>query len=129
MRHAGESVAAISAGLRKLGVDVSDEALRLWLNRELGHKPMRRRKLQVMRAAREPDTHSLVAANPEPTATVSTTRAAADSVRADLPQTAEPAPAIRPSSLILPGETPLQALRRRLAALDTERAAKVQAPN
>jgi len=33
-------------------------------------------------------------------------------------------PPVRQSSLILPGETPLQALRRRLAALDVEKAAK-----
>jgi len=125
LRRDGDSVEVLATALRGLGVAISDEALRLWLNRELGHMPIKRRKTRV-RFDRRAATPSLpvaspvaVTATPLPAAIVAT--ASADT---GVPQAAATHSAGRPSSLILPGETAMQAMRRRLAALDAAKAGK-----
>ena len=123
LRRAGESVAVLCTGLRGLGVEISDEALRQWLNRELGHKPTRRRKVGMKFDRRGLDTISLVAAQAERTTTTLPAAVTnADPAETEFPpETASGAPD-QPSSLILPGETPLQAFHRRLAALGAAQA-------
>jgi len=49
LRQAGESVGSLVGGLRAMGVAIGHETLRLWLNRELGHKPVKRRKTRAKR--------------------------------------------------------------------------------
>lgn len=44
LRQEGMSVGALMGGLRELGVEIGHETLRLWLRRELGSKPVKRRK-------------------------------------------------------------------------------------
>ena len=44
LRRDGDSVEVLATALRGLGVDISAEALRLWLNRQLPRKRMKRGK-------------------------------------------------------------------------------------
>jgi hypothetical protein len=44
LRQGGASIESLVGGLRLLGVEVGRETIRLWLNRELGLKPAKRRK-------------------------------------------------------------------------------------
>lgn len=123
LRREGDSVEVLATALRGLGVEISDEALRLWLNRELGHKPARRRKVRL-RFSRNVSEPSPVGGAPAERTAVALPAAgiAAGSVRTEpLPKSLDSAPE-RPSALILPGETPLQAFRRRLAALGAAQA-------
>ena len=118
LRRDGDSVEVIAVALRGLGVEISAEALRQWLNRELGHKTIRRRKVRLRIDPRGFDASSLGTAQAERTApTLPATVTNADSANTQpLPEPTGCVPA-RPSSLILPGETPSQAMHRRLAAL------------
>jgi len=123
LRRAGDSVEVLAIALRGLGVDISPEALRLWLNRELGHKPVRRRKVRLRfdRHAVEPSastaSHVARIAAAVPVAVVSAV--APHTERPPEPRGGVP---VKPSSLILPGETPKQALDRRLAEMSAARA-------
>ena len=123
LRRAGDSVEVLAIALRGLGVDISPEALRLWLNRELGHKPVRRRKVRLRfdRHAVEPSastaSHVARISAAVPVAVVSAV--APHTERPPEPRGGVP---VKPSSLILPGETPKQALDRRLAEMSAARA-------
>jgi hypothetical protein len=123
LRQAGESVAAIRTGLRGLGIEISDEALRLWLNRELGHKSVRRRRPRATPVASDRNGElPLVGGTGTPIQSVPI---------ADVAVTAESetrlsvahTPVPQGTSLIRPGETPWAAMQRRLAALGAEQAA------
>ena len=116
MRAAGESVAALAGGLRLMGIEIGHETLRLWLNRELGRKPRGRRKTRATSIASVPPPRS-PAGNPVATPVGSSAAPAveASAPKADHgPEPIKTAP-VRQSSLIRPGETPLEAFRRRLA--------------
>ena len=123
LRRAGDSVEVLAIALRGLGVDISPEALRLWLNRELGHKPVRRRKVRLRfdRHALDPiaplASHGARSAAALPTAVVS----AVAHQTVPPPELCGGVP-IKSSSLIRPGETPKQAMDRRLAAMSAARA-------
>jgi hypothetical protein len=122
LRQAGESVGSLVGGLRLMGVEVGHETLRLWLNRKLGRKPARRNKPRVVTAS---PAHVAEALSGEHTDKPSVNPPTV-TVAPDVAPPIEPGKAsqpVRQSSLIRPGETPLQALRRRLAALDAEKAA------
>lgn len=123
LRRAGDSVEVLAIALRGLGVDISAEALRLWLNRELGHKPVRRRKVRLRfdSHALDPSTST---ASPVAQVAAAMPVAVASAVAAHterVPESSGRMP-IEPSSLILAGETPKQALDRRLAAMSAARA-------
>lgn len=123
LRRAGDSVEVLAIALRELGVDISPEALRLWLNRQLGHKPVRRRKVRLRfdRRTIEPSASLALqgarsgAALPTPVASA----AADQTMRPPEPSGIVP---LKPSSLILTGETPKQAMDRRLAAMSAVQA-------
>ncbi len=127
LRRDGESVAAICSGLRRMGVEISDEALRLWLNRELGHKPVKRRKRRVKpvgadRTMASPDVGGMETRGRSVPISETTVAGVSES-RLSVADT----PVSLGTSLIRPGETPLQALHRRLAALDPGKAAAIAA--
>jgi hypothetical protein len=108
----------LAIALRGLGVGISAEALRLWLNRELGHKPVRRRRARMQITKRGAGATSPANALPERTATaLPAAPTAAEGATTELPPKLTNRGSDRPSALILPGETPLQAFERRLAAL------------
>lgn len=123
LRRAGDSVEVLAIALRGLGVEISAEALRLWLNRELGHKPVRRRKVRLRFHCHALDpsaptaSHVARIAAAVPVAVVSTV--ADQTARPPEPSGIVP---LKPSSLILSGETPKQAMDRRLAAMSAARA-------
>jgi hypothetical protein len=50
----GESVGSLAGGLRELGISIGHETLRLWLNRELGRKPAKRKKRTKATALSQP---------------------------------------------------------------------------
>jgi hypothetical protein len=126
LRQAGESVGSLVGGLRLIGIAIGHETLRLWLNRELKHTPPRRKKARRLPAdsaltvevpfggmtARRSDENILA-----PSGTKTAVAAAAS-----LPTEPEKTAPVRRSSLTLPGETPYEALRRRLAVLDAQKA-------
>ncbi len=118
LRREGDSVEVLATALRGLGVEISAEALRLWLNRQLGHKPIRRRKVRLRfdRTVTEPSP--VGGATAERTAVaLPVATSTADFVTTELPPKLTNCGSDRPSSLILPGETPMQTFQRRLAAL------------
>lgn len=130
MRREGAPVEALAKGLRGLGVRISDESLRLWLNHELGHKPARRRKPRfrptlVTAVAAAPATATRPVQTPTPVASEASAPAAV------FPKGLLPAdtPVEKGTSLILPGETPRQALIRRTALLIANEAAAKAAKN
>lgn len=118
MRQAGESVESLVGGLHLLGIEIGLETLRRWLQQELGSKPAKRRK---------PKAKAILPPSAEegPSAALALPTAPAESAVAPepAPPEAPQAATVHPSWLILPGETPEQALRRRLAALDAHDAA------
>jgi hypothetical protein len=126
LRRAGDSVEVLATALRGLDVEISAEALRLWLNRELGHKPSRRRKVRMPITRHGAKASSLIAEQEERAATaLSMSPAVTDLAAAELLSKLMNRGADRPSSLILPGETPLPAIQRRLAALGQTQAKDV----
>lgn len=123
LRRAGDSVEVLAIALRGLGVDISAEALRLWLNRELGHKPVRRRKVHVRFDRHQIDPNALTASNAARSgAELSETVVTAVAAQTERPPEPSVGVPVRRSSLILPGETPKQALDRRLAEMSAARA-------
>ncbi len=113
LRQEGMSVGALMGGLRELGVEIGHETLRVWLRREAGHAPAKRRKGKSRHAA-EVKLHTPV---PLPVGGES---------KADLPKVAPtPKPTLEAfggnipvpegTRFIRPCETPMQALQRRVA--------------
>jgi hypothetical protein len=127
LRQTGESVGSLVGGLRLIGIAIGHETLRLWLNRELQHTPPRRKKARRRptdsaptvevpsggMTARRSDENIIAPSGTKPAM-------AADALP---PTEPEKAALVRRSSLTLPGETPSEALRRRLAGLDAQKAA------
>jgi hypothetical protein len=113
LRQEGMSVGALMGGLRELGVEIGHETLRLWLRREAGHAPAKRRKGKGRHAALvKLQAPVLLPAGGES--------------KADLPKaapTTKPAleafggniPVPEGTRFIRSGETPMQALQRRIA--------------
>ena len=144
IRREGAPLRAICDGLGKLGVVVSEEALRLWFKAHTRRSPKTEaRRLAATAAALAAIQAEAVVSPLSPTAAGAKPAGLPITANLESRTTAPPAatvmaepgkpasmhvaaivPAGRPSSLILPGETPSQALRRRLAVLDAERAAK-----
>lgn len=130
LRREGAPVEALAKGLRGLGVRISDESLRLWLNQELGHKPARRRKPRF-----RPTLVAAVAAAPAtatpPVQTPTSVASEANAPAAVIPKGLLPAdtPVEEGTPLILPGETRGQALIRRTALLIAKEAAAKAAKN
>jgi hypothetical protein len=113
LRQSGKSVETLARGLKAVGIEIAQETLRLWLNRELGHKPAKRRRRRM------PNLASNLSSAPELAAALASAESPAPpSLFGARQETAVPA-----SSFILPGETPIQAFRRRLAALDAAKPA------
>jgi hypothetical protein len=123
LRQGRASIESLVGGLRLLGVEVGRETIRLWLNRELGLKPMKRRVRRVKPVASDPTKASPGGGGtgtPGQSVPISDTAVAgASETRLSVADTPVP----QGTSLIRPGETPLQAMHRRLAALDAEMAA------
>jgi len=114
LRRAGDSVEVLAIALRGLGVDVSAEALRLWLNRELGHRPIRRRKVRFKPTIVAPVVPAPAAAPTPasaPTPAIGATSALA--VSPSTPRSPADTPLERATSLIRAGETPMEAFARR----------------
>jgi hypothetical protein len=131
LRRDGASVEALAKGLRGLGVRISDESLRLWLNQELGRKPARRRKPRF-----RPTLVAAVAAAPAtpPVQTPTPVASEANAPAAVIPKGLLPAdtPVEEGTPLILPGETARQArlaLIRRTGLLIAKEAAAKAAKN
>lgn len=118
LRQGGASIESLVGGLRLLGIEVGRETIRLWLNRELGHKPAKQRKPREKREVTlHPTAEKGVLAATPPAAAV-----AADAPKpAPLPSSPDHSPG-RTLLVIEPGETFMQAWRRRLAVLDAEKA-------
>ena len=146
IRREGVPLRAIRDGLGKLGAVVSEEALRLWFKAHTRRSPKTEARRLAATAAAFVAIQTEAVATPSsllptaagakpaglPIAANSESSASAPPAATVMAEHGKPesmhataiGPAGRPSSLILPGETPLQALRRRLAVLDAERAAK-----
>ena len=122
LRRDGDSVEVLAIALRGLGVDISPEALRLWLNRELGHKPVRRRKVRLRfdRHALDP-CGSTASHVPRIAAAVPVAVVSAVAPHVERPPEPSGSLPVKPSSLILPGETPKQAMDRRIASMRAAR--------
>ncbi len=122
LRRAGDSVEVLANALRGLGVDISPEALRLWLNRELGHKPVRRRKVRprVERLAHDPCASTALYVARIATS-VSVAGVSAVAPRMEPPPEPCDGMTVKPAPLIMPGESPKQAMDRRLAAMSAAR--------
>ena len=122
LRQGRASIESLVGGLRLLGVEVGRETIRLWLNRELGLKPMKRRKRRVKPAAADRTKASPGVGGtgtPVPSVAIPATAVAGESpTRVSEAHT----PVLQGTSLIRPGETPWQAMQRRLATLRAEEA-------
>jgi hypothetical protein len=114
LRRAGDSVEVLALALRGLGVDISPEALRLWLNRELGSKPVRRHKVRFKQTVVIPVALAPASATPptpDPTPTVSAVSAPA--VDSPTRRSSADTPLERATLFIRAGETPFEAFARR----------------
>jgi hypothetical protein len=128
LAEAGESAESLVGGLRLIGIEVGRETMRRWLQRELGRRPAKRSRQQ------KPVRGSRIGAISTPTnpivpMPVLDPLAPAERVHdspAALATTTAPHPGPRPGGandpvpqgtrFIRPGETPLEAWRRRQAA-------------
>lgn len=118
LAQAGESAESLVGGLRLIGIEVGRETMRRWLQRELGRRPAKRSRRQ------KPVRGTRIGAISTPTNPVATGERVADSP-ASLATTAAPHPGPRSGGanipvphgtrFIRPGETPLEAWRRRQA--------------
>lgn len=127
LAQAGESAEALVGGLRLIGIEIGRETMRRWLQRELGRRPAKRSRRQ------KPVRGSRIGAistptNPVAAGPVLTPAAPAEWVSNSptppaTPHTPQPSlapggadsPVLEGTRLIRPGETPLQALHRRVA--------------
>lgn len=127
LAQAGESAESLVGGLRLIGIEIGRETMRRWLQRELGRRPAKRARRQ------KPVRGSRIGAVSTPTnpvatgpvvAPVATRERVADSP-ASLATTTAPHsgprsggandPVPQGTRFIRPGETPLEAWRRRQA--------------
>lgn len=115
LRRDGDSVEVLAMALRGLGVDISPEALRLWLNRELGQKPIRRRKVRSKPSTLVIPVAGAPAVGTAPSQPVTPTVSAASATAVGSSGRLSPknAPLERATSLIRAGETPFEAFARR----------------
>jgi hypothetical protein len=127
LAQVGESAESLVGGLRLIGIEIGRETMRRWLQRELGRRPAKRSKRQ------KPVRGSRIGAISTPTNPVAAgpvlTPVATGELVADSPAspatTAAPHPGPRSGGandpvpqgtrFIRPGETPLEAWRRRQA--------------
>jgi len=114
LRRAGDSVEVLAMALRGLGVEISPEALRLWLNRELGSKPSRRRKVRfkptvVVHAGAAPAMTPPPIQTPTPMVSAASASAAGPVTHLSSANT----PLERATLFIRAGETPFEAFARR----------------
>ena len=124
LRRAGDSVEVLAIALSGLGVEISPEALRLWLNRELGHKPIRRRKVRFKPTIVAPVVPAPAAApTPVSAPTPASAAASALAVGPSTPRSPADTPLERATSLIRAGETPMEAFARRKREREAEAAA------
>lgn len=122
LRQAGESVETLAAGLRLVGVEIGRETLRRWLQRELGRQPAKRRRGKGRRTAGvDPSGRATLAAADQSSADLPTETPAP---RSDTELAGDHVPEPEVSGLIRPGETPMQALQRRVAELRMRKAAE-----
>jgi hypothetical protein len=124
LRREGASVEALAKGLRGLEVRVSDEALRLWLNRELGHKPPRRRRPRWQPNIAVPLLNAPTIL-PPPVPTPPPTASGVSAPAVVSPKVLSPGntPLKIATSLIRAGETPVEAFARRNREREAEEAA------
>ena len=124
LRRAGDSVEVLAIALSGLGVEISPEALRLWLNRELGHRPIRRRKVRFKPTIVAPVVPAPAAATtPVSAPTPASAAASALAVDPSTPRSPADTPLERATSLIRAGETPMEAFARRKREREAEAAA------
>jgi CCR4-NOT transcriptional regulation complex NOT5 subunit len=111
-------------GLRGLDVRISDESLRLWLLRELGQKPARKRRTRLNPYIAVPDA-TAPAVPSRPDVASSPAASAADTPAAVSPKALSPGntPLKVATSLIRAGETPVEAFARRNREREAEEAA------
>ncbi|MFZ5495338.1 MAG: hypothetical protein ACOZE5_08380 [Verrucomicrobiota bacterium] len=135
LAQAGESVGSLVGGLRQFGIDIGHETLRLWLNRELGRRPAkRRRRLKTARGSQS----GAIATPMNPVALLTDVTSVAPAERAaGSPASPVATTALRPrpthggandpvpegTGFIRPGEAPLEAWHRRQAERDAHEAA------
>jgi hypothetical protein len=127
LRQTGASVGSLVGGLHLIGIAIGHETLRLWLNRELKHTPPRRKKARRLPVdsapAVEVPSGGMTARRSDESIIASSGTMPAIAAAALPPTEPEKTAPVRRSSLTLPGETPYEALRRRLAVLDAQKAA------
>jgi hypothetical protein len=127
LRQTGASVGSLVGGLRLIGIAIGHETLRLWLNRELKHTPPRRKKARRLPVDSAPTVEvpsgGMTARRSDESTIVSSGTMLVKAANASCPTEPEKTAPVRQSSLTLPGETPYEALRRRLAVLDAQKAA------
>lgn len=136
LRQTGESVGSLVGGLRQLGIDIGHETLRLWLNRELGRTPAKRRRRQKTTTGSRTGAVVTPVSTKAPLPIVSPAAPAAEQA-ADFPASPATATAPRPrpvrggandpvpegTRFIRQGETPLEAWHRRQAEYKAQEAA------
>ena len=127
LAEAGDSAETLAIGLGLIGIKIGRETMRRWLQRELGRRPAKRSKRQKpVRGSQIRATAT--SASPVAARSILNQMAPAERIT-DAPTTSvtPPAPHAAPACrgaevpapegtrLIRPGETPLQALHRRVA--------------
>jgi hypothetical protein len=136
LAEAGDSAETLAIGLGLIGIKIGRETMRRWLQRELGRRPAKRSKRQKpVRGSRI----GAISTPASPVAASSVLTPAAPMERVTdsrkppvIPTTPHPGPARGGADVpvpegtrfIRPGETPLQALPRRLAERWTSEAAE-----
>ena len=127
LAQAGESAESLVGGLRLIGIEIGRETMRRWLQRELGRRPAKRSKRQKpvrgSRIGAISTPTNPIAARPVLAPVAPESRVAASPASPVAPPTPHPGPAQRGANdpepkgtrFIRPGETPLEAWRRRQA--------------
>lgn len=127
LAQAGESAESLIGGLRLIGIEIGRETMRRWLQRELGRRPAKRsRRQKPVKGSRigviSTPTNP-VAAGPVLAPVVPADRVAASPASLAATPTPHTGPArggandpvLKGTRFIRPGETPLEAWRRRQA--------------
>ncbi len=127
LAEAGDSAETLAIGLGLIGIKIGRETMRRWLQRELGRRPAKRSKRQKpvrgSRIGAISTPASPVAARSVLTPAAPTARVTDSAKLPIIPPTPHPGPARSGADVpvpegtrfIRPGETPLQALHRRVA--------------
>ncbi|MBP6506422.1 MAG: hypothetical protein KA257_02555 [Opitutaceae bacterium] len=113
LRQAGESVGTLIGALRELGIDIGHETLRQWLNRELGRRPVKRKKARITLTESARAAILPASANAEVPCLIPTPAANTNEPTPALPQVSLKIVPVLHTALIRPGETPMEAFRRR----------------